>query len=80
MRSGVKVFAWRDIAADVEITIDYRLNAFGGEQWDCLCGSPSCRGYVVGGFLEMDEDRQRAYLPHAPAFIVREYHRRRREA
>ncbi len=29
MRTGVKVFAWRDIRCDDEITIDYRLNAFG---------------------------------------------------
>ena len=30
MRHGVKVFAWRAIAAGEEITIDYRLNAFDG--------------------------------------------------
>src|SRR5712692_10398570 len=29
MRSGVKVFAWRAILKGEEITIDYRLNAFG---------------------------------------------------
>src|SRR5687767_6809038 len=55
MRSGVKVFAWRDIEAGEEITIDYRLNAFGDERWECLCGSADCPGYVVGGFLDMDE-------------------------
>ena len=80
MRSGVKVFAWEDIAAGEEITIDYRLNAFGGERWECLCGSESCKGYVIGGFLDMDEERQRSYLPYAPDFIAREYRRRRRKA
>ncbi len=78
MRSGVKVFAWEDISAGDEITIDYRLNAFGGDRWECVCGSASCKGYVQGGFLEMDEDRQRAYLPYAPDFIAREYRRRNR--
>jgi histone-lysine N-methyltransferase NSD1 len=80
MRSGVKVFAWTDICAGEEITIDYRLNAFGDDRWECLCGSSTCKGYVVGGFLEMDEDRQRLYLPYAPAFIAREYRRRLRDS
>ena len=39
MRSGVKVFAWRAIAAGEEITIDYRLNAYDGDSWPCACGS-----------------------------------------
>jgi hypothetical protein len=33
MRHGVKVFAWRPIAAGHEITIDYRLNAFDDDSW-----------------------------------------------
>ena len=80
MRSGVKVFAWTDIAAGEEITIDYRLNAFDGTGWACLCGTPSCTGWVVGSFFEMDAERQRDYLPYAPSFIVREYRRRQRAA
>jgi hypothetical protein len=76
MRHGVKVFAWRPIAGGEEITIDYRLNAFDGVTWPCSCGTPSCTGAVVGSFFAMDPDRQRAYLPHAPAFIRREYRRR----
>jgi SET domain-containing protein len=79
MRSGVKVFAWRPIAAGDEITIDYRLNAFSdGESWPCFCGTASCSGEVVGSFFAMEPERQRAYLPYAPPFIRREY--RRREA
>ena len=78
MRSGVKVFAWTDISEGDEITIDYRLNAFDGTGWPCLCGTPSCTGWVVGSFFEMPDERQQAYLPFAPAFIVREYRRRRR--
>ena len=78
MRSGVKVFAWTDIAAGEEITIDYRLNAFtDSEGWPCACGTPSCTGWVVGSFFMMEPERQLAYLPYAPAFIRREYRRRR---
>jgi SET domain-containing protein len=32
MRSGVNVYAWREIHASEEITIDYRLNAHDGER------------------------------------------------
>jgi hypothetical protein len=78
MRSGVKVFAWKDIAAGEEITIDYRLNAFDGEGWTCSCGSANCTGWVVGSFFEMDAHRQELLLPYAPKFIAYEYKRRRR--
>jgi [histone H3]-lysine36 N-trimethyltransferase len=76
MRSGVKVFAWRRIRRGEEVTIDYRLNAFGGGRWPCLCGSRSCSGEVVGDFFALPPARQRAYLPYAPAFIKREYRQR----
>ena len=80
MRHGVKVFAWRDIAAGDEITIDYRLNAFeDGDSWPCHCGADACTGVVVGSFFAMDSARQRDYLPHAPTFIRREHRRRWRE-
>ncbi|MEY2447509.1 MAG: hypothetical protein QOH79_985 [Acidimicrobiaceae bacterium] len=75
MRHGVKVFAWRSIAAGEEITIDYRLNAFDGDSWPCHCGARNCTGTVVGSFFAMDEDRQQLLLPHAPAFIRGEYRR-----
>jgi hypothetical protein len=76
MRSGVKVFAWRDIAAGEEITIDYRLNAFDGSSWPCECGTAECTGTVVGSFFALSPERQEAYLPYAPDFIRREYRRR----
>ncbi|HYZ99517.1 MAG TPA: SET domain-containing methyltransferase [Acidimicrobiales bacterium] len=79
MRHGVKVFAWRPIAAGDEITIDYRLNAFDGDSWPCECGAENCTGTVVGSFFAMDPERQRLLLPHAPRFIRREYRRRARE-
>jgi SET domain-containing protein len=76
MRSGVKVFAWKAIAAGEEITIDYRLNAFDGSSWPCACGAGVCTGTVVGSFFALSEERQRAYLRYAPAFIRREYRER----
>jgi SET domain-containing protein len=76
MRSGVKVFAWRAIEAGDEITIDYRLNAFGKERWTCSCGSPSCSGEVTGDFFSLTAEQQRAYLRFAPRFIQREHRRR----
>ena len=76
MRSGVKVFAWRAIAASEEITIDYRLNAFGKRRAPCVCGSPSCSGEFIGDFFSLTPQRQRAYLRFAPSFIQREYRRR----
>jgi hypothetical protein len=76
MRHGVRVFAWRPIAAGDEITIDYRLNAFDGGSWPCECGSAGCTGVVVGSFFAMPPERQRILYQHAPAFIRREYQRR----
>ena len=80
MRHGVKVFAYREIAAGDEITIDYRLNAFDddGDPWTCACNSDRCTGEVACSFFALDEATQEEYLPHAPAFIRREWHRRRR--
>jgi uncharacterized protein len=79
MRRGVTVFAWRDIRAGEEITIDYRLNGFDEDcRWECRCGTAECPGIVVGSFFSMAEERQRAYLPYAPGFIRAEYRRRRR--
>jgi len=78
MRHGVKVFAWRPISEGAEITIDYRLNAFGnGSFWPCECGAANCTGTVEGSYFAMDPERQALLLPHAPAFIRREYVRRR---
>ncbi len=78
MRSGVKVFAWKPIRAGEEITIDYRLNAFGDDSWPCACGSEGCSGTVVGSFFALPPERHAAYISYAPRFIQREYRRRRR--
>ncbi len=78
MRSGAKVFAWRNIRRGEELTIDYRLNSFTGERCKCFCGSSSCPGYFINSFFALPAPRQRAYLPYAPPFIRRELRRRQR--
>ncbi len=80
MRSGVKVFAWKPIAAGEEIVIDYRLNAFDGDAWPCSCGSRNCSGEVVGSYFSLPAKRQQEYLRYAPPFIQREYRQRQRRA
>lgn len=76
MRKGTHVYAWKDIAQGDEITIDYRLNAFTNERWDCSCGSSNCQGYVISDFFSLTEEQQKTYLPYAPAFIQAEYRKR----
>lgn len=78
IRSGVNVYAWQDIFPGDEITIDYRLNAFGDELCVCTCGSVNCVGSFRNSFFALDPTRQRAYLPYAPKFIQAEYRRRQR--
>jgi SET domain-containing protein len=79
MRSGVRVFAWKDIAEGDEITTDYRLNAFDDfDTSQCNCGTSKCPGEITWSFFELDEFTQRLYLPYAPRFIREEYRRRRR--
>jgi len=64
MRSGVKAFAWRAIRMGEEITIDYRLKAFGGSRSRCLCGTRAAVARA-GSFFALDPERQRRYLPGA---------------
>lgn len=46
---GLDVVAVRAIAAGEELTIDYgELNGPDAEPFECRCGSPQCRGHIVG--------------------------------
>ena len=64
------LMAMRDIREDEELTLEYSLCNFGGQVWDCKCGSPDCRGRHRCGFRYMDESRQTQYLPYLDPFIV----------
>lgn len=74
------VYAWQDIAAGQEITIDYRLNAHDdGGVWKvtCRCEAYDAPHVVVGDFFSLPDDTQELYVPWAPSFIQTEYSRRR---
>ena len=79
VKPATKARLGRNPATGEEITIDYRLNAFGGERSRCRCGAPSCTGWLVNSFFALDAARQRSYLPYAPAFIQREWRARARD-
>ena len=68
-----RVVALRGIAADEEVTIDYRLNAYddGTGVWSMECRCDPARGphQVVGDFFSLPPDVQRRYLEWAPPFI-----------
>ena len=70
-RGDVFVVARRDIAAGEEITCDYSINITGGSSWPCRCGSPRCRGIVIGDFFRLPEERQREYQPLLAEWFVR---------
>lgn len=70
------VYAWRDIAAGEEITIDYRLNAHDdGNVWKITC---HCEAFdephvVIGDFFSLPDEVQEQYQLWAPSFIQEQY-------
>ena len=76
------IIALRSIAADDEITIDYRLNAYddGTGVWvmDCACDPRLGPHEVVGEFFSLPEATQVRYLEWAPPFIREMYAERHR--
>jgi SET domain-containing protein len=78
MPHGMDLYAWRDIEAGEEITVDYRLSAITDNRWDCACGAASCAGYFDHSFFALSEEAQRQYLPYAPAYVRAAYRARRR--
>jgi len=66
MATGVrKVWAWKDIGMNGELTWDYTLNI--EEAWvapvPCHCGARNCRGMIQGNFFMLPRKDQRRYLP-----------------
>lgn len=76
------VIALRSIAADDEITIDYRLNAYddGTGVWvmDCACDPKRGPHEVRGDFFSLPPATQERYLEWAPPFIRQMHAERRR--
>lgn len=65
--------ARRAIAAGDEITIDYAINASGGDSWPCRCGAARCRGTVEGEFFNLSPALQREYRPLLAEWFVRRH-------
>ena len=60
IRNGVLVVTMRDVAAGEELTFDYAMSD--GDDYDefaCACGSPRCRGTVLGTDWRLPELRRR---------------------
>jgi SET domain-containing protein len=78
MPHGMDLYAWRDIEAGEEITVDYRLSAITDNRWDCACGGATCPGYFDHSFFALSAQAQWQYLPYAPAYIRAAYRARPR--
>ena len=70
----VWIVAVRDIRAGDEITYDYNFPLVEPPPV-CRCGSPKCRGYIVGSDHVMDLDAWKELHPH---LVARDDKRRRR--
>jgi len=57
------VVAYRNIAADEEITYDYCINSYGDFEWECSCGHPSCRRVHNTDFFKLPDEKLVEYLP-----------------
>jgi SET domain-containing protein len=64
--------ALRDIAADEEITHDYRINGGGDTTWKCNCGTERCGGTIHSDFFHLPVDLQLEYLPLLDNWFIEE--------
>jgi hypothetical protein len=67
------VVALREIRPGDEITYDYCVNGDGDTEWDCSCGSPSCRRRHYSGFFHLPDDVQARYLALLEDWFVAEH-------
>lgn len=58
------LLAKRDLAAGDEIFTDYALNAIDGDEWECRCGAPICRGLHKCDFFCLPLQVQCENLPY----------------
>lgn len=67
-RNAVQLVAWRDLEPGDELTYDYATTDCAPyDEFDCRCGSPSCRGRVRADDWSDREVRRRldgAFSPH----------------
>lgn len=69
----IVLVAMRDIHIGEEITFDYAMSDSSNyDEFDCMCGSPDCRGYVSGHDWRLPELQHRYqgfFTPHIQAKI-----------
>ena len=65
------LMSMRDIQKDEELTLDYSLCNYNGQNFECKCGAPHCRGSHRVGFRYMDRTRQMQYLLYLDPIIVK---------
>jgi hypothetical protein len=58
------LLAMRDIAAGEEVLMNYALNAVDGDEWQCRCTAPTCRGLHKCDFFALPPRLQLEYLPY----------------
>lgn len=64
--------ARRDIHAGEEITSHYSINARGGGEWECACGSANCLGRLTHDFFALPGNLQVAYVDLLDDWFVEE--------
>ena len=67
------VVALREIVPGEEITYDYCINGDGETEWECACGSPTCRKLLLSGFFHLPEEVQARYLALLEDWFVAEH-------
>lgn len=60
MNGQIAVVARRDIAPGEEVCIDYAMvDCTPYDEFECLCGAPTCRGYITGNDWRQPELQNR---------------------
>ncbi len=69
LNGQIVLVALRDIQPGEEITFDYAMSdGTAYDEFDCMCGSPDCRGYVSGSDWALPE-LQRRYKGHFSPYL-----------
>ena len=58
-----RVIAYRRIHPGGEVTYDYLIDAYGGDEWECSCGEATCRREHIHDFFTLPDHKLREYLP-----------------
>jgi hypothetical protein len=61
----IGIFAVKDIKSGEELTYDYRIQLHEGTKIKCLCGSPSCVG-----FLGIKSQASQVLIPNLCVFLA----------